>query len=206
MTESDYKRFAELLNAMGDLYGKPVSEHVVPIWWAALQQYDINAVQVAFGRHTTNPDGGQFMPKPADLIRLLEGGKADQAMQAWSKVDWAVRHVGGYASVAFDDALIHSVVSEMGGWVKLNGKDENEWPFVAKEFCDRYKAIKQSGRVVQYPATLSGISRLQNEAAGYADAEVRMIGDAAQVRAVMLAGGEKAGPSLTIGFNPQRLQ
>ena len=206
MTDLDFERFSGILTAIGDLYGKPVSEHVVPIWWSALKQYDIKAVQAAFSRHTTNPDGGQFMPKPADLIRLIEGGKADQAMQAWSKVDWAVRHIGGYASVAFDDQLIHAVIADMGGWVKLNGKDEGEWPFVAKEFQDRYKALKLSGRAVAYPATLAGTTRLQSASNGYQDDEVRMIGDVAAVRQVMLGGAEKSSPTVTLGFNPKLLQ
>jgi hypothetical protein len=205
MTDSDFDHFGQLLQAIGDLYGKPVSEHAVPIWWAALKPYEIKAVQVAFSRHTTNPDGGQFMPKPADIIRSLEGGKADQAMQAWSKVDWAVRHIGGYQTVAFDDPLIHAVVSDMGGWVKINSHDDHAYQFVAKEFQDRYKAVKASGRQVQYPSSLSGIARLQNEAAGYADNDVRLIGEPATAKQVMLGGSSKSAPMVTLGFEAKRL-
>ena len=41
-----------------------------------------------------------------------------QAQQAWSKVLNAVRRMGGDATVIFDD-LIHSVIDDMGGWVRL---------------------------------------------------------------------------------------
>lgn len=35
-------------------------------------------------------------------------------MVAWNKVDKAVRQVGAWTSVMFDDALIHRVISDMG--------------------------------------------------------------------------------------------
>ncbi len=57
---------------------------------------------------------------------MLGGSTQDAALAAWSKVDRAVREVGPYQSVAFDDALIHRVLFEMGGWIPLGSKTEDE--------------------------------------------------------------------------------
>jgi hypothetical protein len=97
MEPKDRKRFAHCLLAASELYGKPVSESVTAIWWDALKAYDIGAVEVAFRRHFSNPDSGQFMPKPADIVRVVAGSSQDGAMVAWAKVDKAVRQVGPYA-------------------------------------------------------------------------------------------------------------
>jgi len=59
------------------------------------------------------------MPKPADIIRAIKGNSQTQSLQAWSKVEDAIRLVGPYRSVVFDDLAIHGVLQEMGGWVKL---------------------------------------------------------------------------------------
>lgn len=104
-----------------------------------MKPFDLAAVKDALNRHCVNPDNGQFMPKPADVVKLLQGSSQDGALVAWAKVDRAVRQVGTYSTVVFDDPIIHRVVQDMGGWVALGDKREKEWPFVAKEFENRYR-------------------------------------------------------------------
>ncbi|MFO0207809.1 MAG: DUF6475 domain-containing protein, partial [Betaproteobacteria bacterium] len=108
-----------MLSAVAAVYGREITPEVTAIYWAALAPYDLGAVRQAFDRHVRNPDAGQFLPKPADLIRMLGGTTADSAMQAWAKVEKAIRRVGGHESVVFDDALIHRCIDDMGGWVKV---------------------------------------------------------------------------------------
>src|SRR6266850_1493447 len=98
------------MQGVHSFYGKDCSTFALDVWWAAMRPYDLSAVREALGRHCVNPDNGQWMPRPADVVRLTEGSTMDAAMTAWSKVDRAVRHVGCYRSVAFDDPLIHAVL------------------------------------------------------------------------------------------------
>lgn len=198
MQSQDRKRFGLCLVAMAEVYGKTPSDAVIALWWHALHRFDVEAVASAFERHVTNPDVGQWMPKPADVIRMLEGTSIDVAMVAWAKVDKAVRSVGGYASVAFDDALVHRVVHDMGGWIGLNGKTLDEWPFVGNEFRTRYTAFRSRQETPEYPTRLIGISEANNTARGlmYAVGEVVLIGDPDQARRVLAGGTDKP----TIGF------
>lgn len=191
MAPNDRERFAHCLLAASELYGKPISESVSAVWWDALRVYDITAVEAAFRRHFTNPDSGQFMPKPADIVKIVGGGSQDGAMVAWSKVDKAVRLVGPYASVCFDDPIVNRVLHDMGGWIGLGQKNETEWPFIANEFRTRYIGYRQRGEAPDHPARLIGIAEAENARKGHASAEAVLIGDPVKARAV-LDGGTSA--------------
>jgi len=90
-----------------------------------LFQYDIEGVEKALWAHTQSPGTGQWMPKIADVTKMLQGRTADQAALAWFKVGGAVRRAGCYADVVFDDALVHRVLHGMGCWLQLSMKTKS---------------------------------------------------------------------------------
>ena len=188
MTQDDYEEFSGMVGAITELYGRAASEFAITIWWGALRQHDLAAVRQAFDRHVRNPDTGQFAPKPADLIRMMGGTTQDSALVAWSKVDRALRVVGPYRSVVFDDPLIHRVLVEMGGWVSLGAKTEHEWPFVGKEFETRYRGYRMRNERPDYTPVLVGMSEAQNQRAGFGVEPPMMIGDQALAARVMAGG------------------
>lgn len=196
MQQADFDQFSQLLNATADLYGKTMSGMAISLWWNALSQYDLAAVRDGLSRHMQSPDSGQFMPKPADVIRMIGGTTQDGALQAWAKVDKAVRSVGTYQTVVFDDPIIHAVVMDMGGWVAMGAKTEHEWPFVAKEFENRYRGYRNRGGADEYPRTLIGIAEAQNSQNGLRSQPPVLIGDAARAKQVLLGGSD----SPRIGF------
>lgn len=158
MNDSDRPIFARCLLGAGELYGKPVSKQAAELWWHVLKGYDIAAVESAFAIHMADPDSGQFMPKPADIVRRMSGTTQDSALRAWAEVDNAVRRIGPYQSVAFGDATTMRVLQDMGGWLELCQKDDNDWPFVAKEFENRYRGYRQRGEEPKAPDHLAGLS------------------------------------------------
>src|SRR5262249_41248898 len=99
MTNADMTKFVKLMTGLGILYGKPMSEQLIDIYWQALQSFSFSAVKEAFNAHVRNPDTGQYLPKPADVVRYVEGTGATQALQAWSQVIRTIRSVGCYDSV-----------------------------------------------------------------------------------------------------------
>lgn len=200
MQASDYNDFTTMLTAVGDLYGKPPAAMAITIWWGALQHYDLPAIRQGFDRHVRNPDSGQFMPKPADIIKMLQGTTQDTAMLAWAKVDRGIRQVGTYASVVFDDAIIHRVLHDMGGWVPLGLKSDHEWPFIAKEFENRYRGYRIRNETPEYPKALIGIAEAQNNEAGKTSQPPVLIGDSASAKLVLQGGTSK----VLVGF--ERMQ
>jgi len=117
---------------------------------------------------------------------------------AWSKVDRAVRVVGTYESVIFDDALIHRVITDMGGWIQLGHKKEEEWPFVKNEFENRYRGYSLRQEKPEYPKVLIGISQSQNDQMGLSSNLPRLIGHPARAQLVFDNGGIQAEPILRL--------
>lgn len=197
MKEQDKLRFAQILTGLAELYGKEFSRVTMGLWFEALKDYDIEAISAAVSAHVKSPDTGQYLPKPADVVKMIAGTSKESSHIAWTKVDKAVRQVGVNQTVVFDDPLIHRVISDMGGWVALGDKTEDEWPFVANEFQNRYLGYKSRNVSAEYPPKLLGLHDAQNDgiydASWYKERGLQqpppvLIGDASAARQV-LAGG-----------------
>jgi hypothetical protein len=196
MKKDDFLEFCEMLDLVAEQYGKTLSDGLKALYWQGLQDFDLSALRQAVSRHLRNPDSGQFMPKIADFVRMMQGTTQDAALIAWAKVDKAVRRVGTYNDVVFDDPIVHRVITDMGGWIGLGNKNEDEWPFVAKEFENRYRGFKSRSEIPEYPAMLIGIATAHNQQKGFKSDEPVLIGNEHAARQVLNGGTDK--PS--IGF------
>lgn len=188
MSPTDQPVFSALLAAcMEAVYDKPVTAMMLEVWFAALAVYSLDEVRAAFNRHVTDPDHGQFPPKPADIIRAIDGGGDGRALGAWSQVDRAIRHVGGWRSVCFDDPMIHACIADMGGWVKLCETTADELAFRQIEFAKRYRALMLA-KPPHYPPHLIGRIEAGNALAGFPSEPPLLLGDAQKAAKVCLGG------------------
>ena len=187
MKATDAEAFAAILASIGRLYGKSISKHLSDIYWNLLEPYPLSELEIALMAHLRNPNGGQFFPKPADLLRHLEGSGTTKALQAWTLVERAIRQIGIYQSLAFEDPLIHAVIEEMGGWMKLCTITLKELPFCSLEFQKRYEGLVHKPPH-RYPPYLPGVIECENSAKGYAIPEPLLIGDISKTQAVMEGG------------------
>ncbi len=192
MTSADRKGFADLLAGVYAMYGKELSPAVLEIWWRALEGFEARVVADAFGRHAMNPDGGQFLPKPADIVKMVSGSSLDSAMQAVTKLEEAMARVGSMMTVVFDDPLIHVVVDEMGGWIALCGCSLKDWQFRRTEFLNRYRGYKVRRETPPWRPQLTGLADGHNASKGLKVSEenVRLIGDKQAALAVRAHGLE----------------
>jgi hypothetical protein len=190
-----------LLTLVGDVYGfyrVPFSKFTGSVWLSAMQPFDFDAVADALNRHCVNPDTGQYLPKPADVVKMLQGTTQDSALIAWSKVDRAVRVVGPWPDVVFDDALIHRVLSEMGGWISLGERSAKDWDFVRNEFVTRYRGYRMRSERPEYHPVLTGAANASNALEKQNRAKPVLIGDQRLALAVMKGGVD----TLHIGITP----
>jgi len=166
MKDSDREEFARVMLGVAEVYDKPLSDEKLNLYWSALSSLSIEEVKAGLTNHMKNTDdfGGCRYPLPADIIRGVAGSLVDRAATAWSKVLTAMRSTGRYATVAFDDPIIHAVIREMGGWIDACGITEDEIPFRGKDFMTRYRGYSQRGGAADYPASLPGIEQITNEA------------------------------------------
>ena len=187
MEASDRREFTTHLANAWTLYGKPLTPGTLDIFWHGLKPYAFEAVKRALNLHIVDPDRGQYAPKPADLIRLIEGDTETQALRAWGKALDGLKRAGVYASVVFDDPLIHTVITDMGGWVGLGQMKTADETYRGHEFARRYRGYLAQRALPAYPERLKGLIEKQNAAAGYDEGipEPILLGDPAKARRVL---------------------
>lgn len=205
MNSSERSKFLKLIGDICAFYRRDYSEFTGRIWWESMKPFDYSAVADALNRHCINPDTGQFMPMPADVVKMLQGSTQDSALNAWAKVDRAVRTVGPYRSVVFDDPIIHRVVAEMGGWIHIQSGTDEGWPFAKNEFVNRYRSYRKAGVVPEYNPVLVGIAEAQNSMQGHAVEPPMLIGDQQKAAIVMSMGSDKQLVQITPSKSNQRL-
>lgn len=189
MKASEKQAFAEYMMGIGEIYNQNVSKQKVSLYWQLLSQYDWEDVKTALDAYMLNPDSGQFMPKPADIVKWLSGGTQNQALLAWTKVVNAISHVGPYQTVVFDDAKIHVVLADMGGWIKFETMTLDAQPFMAKEFQVRYQQYVRQPPTT-YPKKLIGKTEGQNKIHEFSIPAPVMIGDQDLAKKVYLSGAD----------------
>ena len=200
MHDTDKGRFADLLTDVMAYYGKDASEFMLSIFWDALKRFDFEDVSRAFNVHAQNPDNGQFAPKVADIMRMIEGSTQTQGMLAWSKVQAAIGSVGRMRSVAFDDPLIHAVISDMGGWYALCSCNAEDLPFKARDFEKRYQGYRSRREVPAFQPYLIGGHEADNRLNGYPNrTKPVLIGNPERARLVMEKGSDRAAIQITDG-------
>jgi len=73
MEANDENRFKQLFTGIGEIYGKTLTPIMVKAYWNTLKSYSIDQVEQAVNQHLIDTKAGAFFPKPADIIRQLQG-------------------------------------------------------------------------------------------------------------------------------------
>ena len=190
MFDQDLSRFATLFIGVGEVYSKPFTPTAIDMYWSVLKAFKYEEVDQAVRLHLENPDVGRFLPKPADIIMAIEGSPQNQALRAWTKAISTSQRIGVYASVAFDDPLIHAVVYDMGGWRVICAIKDEELPFIKREFQERYRGYV-SKKPLRHPKYLTGIIEHQNSIGGYNYDPPILIGDKEKAKQVIATGTQQ---------------
>ena len=190
MKSSEKREFIKLMIKVGATYDRAVSSVLMGVYWRILRDFELIDIRYAFKAHCRHPDEGRFFPKPSDIVRLLEGSPESRALIAWTTMEMSMGRVGRYQSVVFEDPLIHAVIEDMGGWIKLCEQSLKELPFTALDFQKRYRAfVTYPPR--RHPRYLVGICEGDNTKNGYAIAPPMLIGNQQKAIAVLQSGGGK---------------
>lgn len=161
MQPRDFEAFQALLADALAFWRQDVTAFTLGVWWEACRRFELEQVRKALTAHAMDPERGQFPPKPADLVRQLQGTHTDRALLAWGKVFETMQSTGAYQSVDFGDPIAHAAIVDLGGWVSLCRIDLNDLPFVQKRFCDAYRLYSSRGKP-DAPLRLAGESELTN--------------------------------------------
>ena len=167
MIDTDRERFATALLATFEVYGKELSDMVVKVWWAALKPHNIDEVCSALTKHISDPERGQFPPKPADVIRFMETGEKEQlenlkskAEMQWFNVTHAISQCGTYRTPKFKDPITAAAVNSLGGWVHICQKTTQQLEFLQRQFVSTYVDFER--RPIEHlPCHVSGLEDIQ---------------------------------------------
>jgi hypothetical protein len=140
---NEIQKFSEVLMAAGLVFNKEISETLVRVYLKALQPHSPASCTQALERLITT---SKFMPRPADIIEALEGDTHAQALVAWPEVERLARDSSNAAS---SDPITQAVIQEMGGWKRFGQAKYAEYPFLQREFLDRYKTFKTSPQLLE---------------------------------------------------------
>lgn len=196
MRADDRVRFQRLLVDAMAFYRYDMSDFALGVWWQACESFDFDQVSKALTAHAMDPERGQFAPKPADIVRQLQGTHGDRALVAWGKAYEAIGRVGSWSSVAFDDGVIHAVIEDMGGWTAICQTLIDDLPFLQRRFCDTYRAYAKRPDL-RWPPHLACESESSNRLHGYAIKPPTLIGDPGKAAEVMRAGVEQSRVQIT---------
>jgi hypothetical protein len=178
----------ELITGLAQTFITDISLTDIENYWLFLRPYSLADFEKAVVNYCISPEGHRFMPKPGELIAALEGNALQQAQQAWTKVMNAIRRIGGDKTLVFDDALIHAIIDDMGGWVRLCELQIKDEPFKQREFEGRYVNYRRNPPT-RYPRQLIGRMGAGNLARCNAgDDWPRIVGDEKKALAVYKAG------------------
>lgn len=190
MLVDDKKPFLEWLTLLAESFNRKVSSLLLETYWQCLKSYPFAQVKQAILNTLQNPDRQKWgMPTPADLIVLIQGDSHSHARNAWSQVVAAIRTVGRYDSVVFDNPIIQCVIQDMGGWVYLCQQPEKELPFLRHEFEKRYRDY-QGKALPSYPGSLKGSLEHDNQVQGFSHTppDPILIGDVKKALVVYTKG------------------
>lgn len=191
MTPNEYTQFAKLMLICAEKYNRPFGPAFIKLYWHSLQAFSLPDVKRAFETHFNNPDNGHFLPHQSDILRILQGDSETQSLLAWSKVMDAIKKLGAYQSIVFDDLLIHAVLYDMGGWIYLCRFTAKALTFSRYEFQKRYCGYLLR-RPEHYPNHLIGLIEHQNQQYGCRLPTLQLFGDS---QAAMLTFSEGLEPT-----------
>ncbi len=206
MEQRDYDKFEEYMLVLGEIIGVKASKGKLHAFWVVLSKYPAEKVFAGFEKTIVRPKLLKW-PGPGDIIETFQDDMEAQALQAWAKVQYAIRKAGSYRSVVFDDPVIHHAISIQGGWKHLCSEiTDDEMKFYRPQWLKAYQAFakKQTEGALPAPPPLTGIIEIENQTLAPEHIPEPMMITAAKIDAENRALNKPKTPALTGGEGVNR--
>jgi len=164
MDSTNRTEFKEIMDGLAEYYQKPkMTKVMLQIFFGALDRYSMEQVRSAMTEHIKNPDGGQFMPKAADVIKHINGFQAlDGRVEANEAWNIALQSSDERDTVVWTDeiAIAMTACSEI---LMQGDKVGARMAFIEayRKACD---AARGEGKPVHWYASLGSDSRMREGA------------------------------------------
>lgn len=178
MTESDYVNFCECWSQACAGIGKEPTSKQIEWAFEVLKDKELDEIKRALIMNARNKNSGQFHPKPADIIREIDGSDEDKKAFATAAFTRMTENVNRYATLVFDDPAIHYAfaVGFASNWQSVCDWDGSifECQQQKRDFEKAYASFKHG---MAYPKKMVGIEEMENGKKGIAYSKIIYIGD-----------------------------
>ena len=152
MTKTDAKKFAEILAYLGTIFGKELTATGIKMYYQTLIDLEIGDIEKAAMHIANNRTITGTFPLPAEFREAVKNQSGELSVEekaevGWLALVWAIESLGRWASVQFEDAVIHDVVQALGGWLRITSADNVDWntesqmTWRRKDFVAMYKIM-----------------------------------------------------------------
>lgn len=163
MNSNDEIKFKELLTVIPETYGEVFTQAKTLLWWKIFKPYSIEQFENALYLHISCTESGMFSPKPANLMKFINGTEKnnqqlieDRAEIAWSCVVGEISRIGSYGTLNIDDKQAIAAVKSIGGWYNLCMCTANQLDWKKKEFIRAYECFERTD-LDALPSKLPGL-------------------------------------------------
>lgn len=155
----NHKDFSIIFGMMAEYFGATPSSGIIEIYFQSFKDWPSEdfkkACQSVMQNRVFNG-----LPKIAEIREALYGRIDDLVALAWESLMKALREVGPWESVIFEDGAIGHSIEAMGGWEKVNGWTVDECRMRRKEFESIYLANLRRGNIK--PKKMTGLIEAHN--------------------------------------------
>jgi len=163
MDDSHKREFAQTLQGLGEVRGKPLSKAALSVYWLALSDWDISEFR-AVAKHLLTHS--QFMPTPYDFEQARKVD--DTADEAWLQVLQAIRTRYHSEATSINPKIDH-VVRLMGGYAGLSLVNTDDMVWRQKRFAELYEDandIEERRTLLDYDRPTSGLIGIKTSSQG----------------------------------------
>lgn len=168
MTRKDVKKLLAMIQATYPNYKPEDEQAAVNAWCIALEEYNENAIALAFKAYMTTDTSG-FAPSPGQLIAKMQAVKSPQELselQAWELVRSTLNRCGYYAEEEFAKLpeLVQKAVGSPGQ-LRTWATDENfEESVASSNFMRCYRSeLARKKEVERMPESVKKLMERINE-------------------------------------------
>lgn len=137
MDDSNKREFAQILQGLGEIRGKPLSKAALSVYWLALQDWDIQEFRAVAKYLLSN---SQFMPTPYDFQQARQ--VEDTADEAWLEVLQAIRTRHHTSETSISPKIDH-IVRMMGGYATLSMTNSEDIVWRQKRFAELWEEVSE---------------------------------------------------------------
>ena len=169
MDKVDLERFAQLIAVLASSFRQEADGAMLEGYRIGLEDVPIDAIELAVHRAIREC---KFFPSVSELRELAGEMRPEvRSVKAWDALCKGMAHHGYYNSVDFDDKVINATVRNLGGWMAISDRvDEEGSKWLRKDFERVYAALQSSGVSAIDAGPLIGYFEQTNQLNGYLDA------------------------------------